>query len=36
VLPQTPIGKAIDYALKNWEKLCKYTSNAELQQNLIE
>jgi len=38
VLPQSPIGKAIDYALKNWEKLCRYTLNAELQlhNNLIE
>lgn len=38
VTPMSPIGKAVNYALSNWEKLCKYTSAGHLQlhNNLIE
>ena len=38
VLPQSPIGKAISYALPRWEKLCIYTENPILQidNNLVE
>lgn len=37
-LPQSPMGKAIAYTLKRWEKLCVYTTNGILQidNNLIE
>ncbi len=37
-LPQSPLGKAIAYTLKRWEKLCVYTTNGILQidNNLIE
>ena len=37
-LPQSPLGKAIAYALRRWEKLCVYTTNGILQidNNLIE
>lgn len=38
VLPGSPLGKAIRYTLKRWEKLCIYTSNGILQidNNLVE
>jgi transposase len=38
VLPQSPIGKAIAYSLKRWEKLCLYTTDGKLQidNNLVE
>lgn len=38
VLPQSPIGKAIAYALARWDKISLYTSNGILQidNNLIE
>jgi len=37
-LPQSPLGKAITYTLKRWEKLCVYTTNGILQidNNLVE
>lgn len=37
-LPQSPLGKAIAYSLRRWEKLCVYTTNGILQidNNLIE
>lgn len=37
-LPQRPLGKAIAYTLRRWEKLCVYTTNGILQidNNLIE
>jgi hypothetical protein len=37
-LPGSPLGKAIAYTLKRWEKLCVYTTNGLLQidNNLIE
>jgi transposase len=37
-LPKSPLGKAITYTLKRWEKLCLYTSNGILQidNNLVE
>lgn len=30
VLPKSPIGKAIEYALSRWEQLCVYTDDATL------
>lgn len=38
VLPQSPIGKAIAYSLKRWDKLCVYTTDGRLQidNNLVE
>jgi len=30
VLPKSPIGKATDYTLSNWEALCRYTTDARL------
>ncbi len=38
VLPSSPLGKAISYTLRRWEKLCIYTTNGILQidNNLIE
>ena len=38
VLPKSPLGKAINYALNRWEKLCVYTTNGILQidNNLVE
>lgn len=38
VLPQSTIGKAISYSLQRWDKLCLYTSDAQLQidNNLVE
>lgn len=38
VLPKSPLGKAITYALNRWEKLCVYTTNGILQidNNLVE
>jgi transposase len=30
VLPKSPAGKAIRYALKNWQALCRYTEHGEL------
>ncbi len=38
VTPQSPIGKAIGYALPRWEKLCLYTQHGELNidNNLVE
>lgn len=37
-LPKSPLGKAITYTLKRWEKLCIYTSDGILQidNNLVE
>lgn len=37
-LPKSPLGRAITYTLKRWEKLCLYTSNGILQidNNLVE
>lgn len=37
-LPKSPLGKAITYTLKRWDKLCVYASNGILQidNNLIE
>jgi transposase len=37
-LPKSPLGKAISYTLKRWEKLCIYVSNGILQidNNLVE
>lgn len=37
-LPGSPLGKAIAYTLKRWEKLCIYTTNGILQidNNLVE
>ena len=37
-LPKSPLGKAITYTLKRWEKLCVYTTNGILQidNNLVE
>lgn len=37
-LPNSPLGKAITYTLKRWEKLCVYTTNGILQidNNLVE
>lgn len=29
-LPKSPLGKAVTYALNNWEALCRYTTNADL------
>lgn len=31
VTPQSPIGKAIAYALSRWDKLCKYAMNESLE-----
>ena len=31
VLPKSPAGKAIGYALKNWQALCRYTEHGELE-----
>lgn len=31
VLPKSPIGKAISYALSRWEKLCVYAYNGQLE-----
>ena len=38
VLPQSPIGKAIAYALQRWEGLCTYAHNGQLEidNNLVE
>jgi len=38
VIPKSPIGKAIQYALTRWDKLSRYTENAYLQidNNLVE
>jgi len=38
VLPQSPIGKAINYALNRWEKLMVYTTDGrlEIDNNLLE
>ena len=30
VVPKTPIGKALAYCLKRWEKLCRYSDNGML------
>jgi transposase len=30
VLPKSPIGKALAYSVKRWEKLCLYTQNGRL------
>jgi transposase len=30
VLPKSPIGKALTYCLKRWDKLCRYTDNGRL------
>jgi hypothetical protein len=30
VLPKSPIGVAIDYALSNWEALLRYTEDGDL------
>ena len=30
VLPKSPIGKALAYCIKRWEKLCRYTENGML------
>jgi transposase len=30
VLPKSPIGKALAYCLKRWEKLCRYTQDGKL------
>ena len=30
VLPKSPAGKAVRYALKNWQALCRYTEHGEL------
>jgi len=30
VLPKSPAGQAIKYALKNWKALCRYTEHGEL------
>ena len=30
VIPKSPIGKAIQYALTRWDKLSRYTENADL------
>lgn len=37
-LPSSPLGKAIAYTLKRWDKLCLYTTNGILQidNNLVE
>lgn len=37
-LPSSPLGKAINYTLKRWDKLCVYTSEGILQidNNLVE
>jgi transposase len=37
-LPKSPLGKAITYTLKRWDKLCIYTTNGILQidNNLVE
>ena len=37
-LPKSPLGKAITYTLKRWQKLCVYTTNGILQidNNLVE
>lgn len=37
-LPKSPLGKAITYTLRRWDKLCVYTSNGILQidNNLVE
>lgn len=37
-LPSSPLGKAISYTLRRWEKLCIYTTNGILQidNNLVE
>lgn len=38
VVPQSPIGKAISYALQRWDKLCIYTKEAllKIDSNLVE
>jgi transposase len=38
VLPKSPLGKAINYTLNRWNKLCIYTTNGILQidNNLVE
>ena len=37
-LPSSPLGKAVSYTLRRWEKLCVYTTNGILQidNNLVE
>lgn len=37
-LPQSPLGKAVQYTLARWEKLCRYTTNGILRidNNLVE
>ncbi|MDQ6890578.1 MAG: IS66 family transposase [Bacteroidota bacterium] len=37
-LPSSPLGKAVNYTLRRWEKLCVYTTNGILQidNNLVE
>jgi transposase len=30
VLPKSPMGQAISYALANWQALCRYPENGEL------
>lgn len=38
VLPESKIGKAINYSLQRWDRLCLYTTNGKLQidNNLVE
>jgi transposase len=38
VPPQSPIGKALNYSIYRWEKLCRYTQDGRLliDNNLIE
>lgn len=38
VQPKSPIGKAIKYSLRRWDKLCRYTTHGglEIDNNLIE
>jgi transposase len=31
VLPKSPAGQAVRYALKNWQALCRYTEHGELE-----
>jgi transposase len=38
VLPKSPIGKALAYSIKRWDKLCRYTTDGKLSidNNLVE
>lgn len=38
VVPKSPIGKALQYAMKRWDKLCRYTTDGKLEidNNLVE